>query len=513
MRATLVEAQLARHNPQMHFSPHLGLSLILILGLVASPPASSEPLAGPGDARLRHDLQLLNDTGVLNLPLTAWPISMGDIEGALRAADTSALSINQLEAYQRLRSYTSFELETDTWTPSVEVSLADNPRVIRTFEATPREQAEVGGSIAWLGERLTFKLAATLVDDPIDGEEVRPDGTYIGVALGNWSITAGWQERWWGPSRDGSLILGTNARPTPGISVQRIASNPFETKWLSWMGPWTLTTFITQLDDERHINDALLFGLRGSFRPPGTGLEIGISRTAQWCGDDRPCGLDTFVDLLLGKDNRGVNIDPEDEPGNQLGGFDIRWTLPRKIPAAFYMQWIGEDGRGGGGAIGSWLRQVGVEHWGRIGAIAHRTHFEVSDSMCREGGFGFSDKKPNCAYEHSIYRTGYRYSGRVMGHPTDGDTRSYSIGSTLVQSGGQTWNLSARYMEINRLGEANPRHSLSSTPLDVIDVQVSYETLTRFGRFYAGLAFSRSDDLATGINSSETGAFLRWSNH
>ena len=55
--------------------------------------------------------------------------------------------------------------------------------------------------------------------------------------------------------------------------------------------------------DDRFVNDALLFGVRGSFRPPGTGLEIGFSRTAMWCGDDRPCELDTFVDLLLGNDS------------------------------------------------------------------------------------------------------------------------------------------------------------------------------------------------------------------
>jgi hypothetical protein len=149
------------------------------------------------------------------------------------------------------------------------------------------------------------------------------------MALGNWMLTAGWQDRWWGPSRDGSLLLGTNARPTPGIMLQRIASAPFESRWLSWMGPWTLTTFMSLLDDERVVNDAYLFGVRGSFRPPGTGLEIGISRTAQWCGDDRPCDAETFIDLLLGNDNRGVNVDPEDEPGNQLGGFDVRWALPR----------------------------------------------------------------------------------------------------------------------------------------------------------------------------------------
>ena len=115
-----------------------------------------------------------------------------------------------------------------------------------------------------------------------------------------------------------------------------------------------------QLDDPRTANDALIFGLRGSFRPV-KGLEIGLSRAAQWCGDGRPCDGGTFLDLLAGNDNQGVNVAPEDEPGNQLGGIDIRWVLPGQMPVAAYMQWIGEDGRSGGGIIGSWMRQLGLE--------------------------------------------------------------------------------------------------------------------------------------------------------
>ena len=138
------------------------------------------------------------------------------------------------------------------------------------------------------------------------------------------------------------------------------------------------------LDDERVVDDAWFFMARGSFRPL-RGLEIGITRTAQWCGVNRPCSLGTFGDLLLGNDNRGVNVDAEDEPGNQLGGFDIRWVLPKDLPVALYMQWIGEDGRGGGGAIGSWLRQLGAEYWRQVGNFSHRTHIEISDTMCRKG--------------------------------------------------------------------------------------------------------------------------------
>jgi hypothetical protein len=268
---------------------------------------------------------------------------------------------------------------------------------------------------------------------------------------------------------------------------------------------------MNELDDERTINNAWLFGIRGSFRPPNTGLEIGISRTAQWCGDGRPCDFGTFADLLIGNDNRGVNVAPEDEPGNQLGGFDIRWRLPRQVPVAVYMQWIGEDGRGGGGAIGSWLRQVGAEWWGAAGGLRHRTHFEVSDTTCREGGFGFSGEIANCSYEHSIYRSGYRYDGRSIGHTLDGDGLSYSIGSTLVQSAGHSWNFSLRYMEINRIGAVSQRHTLSPTEVRIADLQLTHRRSTELGQFRFGLGLSDMDSRVDEHVSSDVMAFVQWS--
>ena len=472
--------------------------------------ASSEPLAAPGDLRLRHDLQLLNDTGVTNIPLTAWPISFGDVHNALVEVDASTLIESNRRAFLRLRDRLSWELDVGAVDFIVGLSGDSEPRVIRTFENTPREEGEVTAKLAWLGERFAVNLSARYVSNPFDGDEFRPDGTYVGVALGNWMLTAGWQDRWFGPSYDGSLILSSNARPTPGITVQRNLSTPFRTKWLSWMGPWTLTSFMSILDDDRVVNDAQLFGLRGSIRPL-QGLEIGITRTAQWCGDSRPCDLSTFGDLLVGNDNRGVNVTPEDEPGNQLGGIDIRWSLPKQIPLAVYMQWIGEDGRGGGGAIGSWMRQLGIEYWGIIGDLSHRTHIEVSDSMCREGGSGFSGRKPDCAYEHGIYQTGYRYNNRSIGHPADGDSLSYSIGSTLVQSAGHTWNATLRYMEINREGQPNSRHTLSPTPQERFDVQLTHERDTRFGRFYVGFGYERVDDELSGQSDSDFSGFFQWS--
>jgi len=156
---------------------------------------------------------------------------------------------------------------------------------------------------------------------------------------------------------------------------------------------------------------------------------------------------------------------------------------------------------------------MGVEYWGNIGKLSHRTHFEWVNSSAHLGALGEGSAVPNVAYEHSIFRTGYRYNGRALGYSGDGDTLSYSLGSTLIQSDGHSWNFSLRYMEINRLGEPNPRHTLTPTPQKLLDVQISHDRQTRFGRFYAGLGYSQLDDQASGGSSSDLTGFIQWSSH
>jgi hypothetical protein len=484
--------------------------LLVIAGCWLTAAASAEPWAGPGDTRLRNDLQLLNDSGVIHIPLTAWPVAWGDVYNTLSDYRIGAVSPDVRAAYNRVRRLARDEMRGGFGYFEFSVSGSENPRILRSFENTPREEAEATAGLSWVGERFAFNLRATYADNPADGDEYRPDGSYVGMVLGNWMLSAGWQERWWGPGRDASMILSSNARPTPSVGIQRIGSVPSESKWFRWMGPWTLTSFMGQLDDERHVKDALLWGFRFSMRPL-RGLEIGLSRTAQWCGEDRKCDLKTFFRMLNGNDNQGANVDPEDEPGNQLGGFDIRWKLPKEIPVALYMQWTAEDTRDTGASLHQWLRQGGVEYWGTIGGVSHRTHIEIADTLARRGGIGENSSVPNSAYNHSIFQTGYRYNGRSIGHAMDGDGLSYSLGSTLVQSAGHTWNLSLRHMEINRTGPPDLHHTLSPTPQELTDIQISYDRLTKYGRVYAGIGYSRLDDEVSGLTSSDSSAFLRWS--
>ena len=466
----------------------------------------AQPFIEPGRPDLRHNLLMLQDMGSLSLPAQTWPISRPDLDQAYSGLDVAALNNAQQSAISALRTLPK---STGDWQFATSAFVGKNPIGIRSFENSPRAEAGAGFSAFRSSGRISINISGNALIDPMDEDNFSLDGTYISADLGNWVASAGWQERWWGPGNNSSLILSSNARPSPGIALQRRVSHAFESRWLAWIGPWTLTTFMNVLDDDRVIEDALLWGARVGIVPIA-GLEIGLSRTAQWCGSGRPCSLDTFSDVLMGNDNRGVNVDVEDEPGNQLAGVDVRWRLPRSLPAAVYMQWIGEDTRNGGPEIGSWLRMAGAEAWGYMGSGSYHLFVEWADTTCREGGAGFSDEKPNCAYRHPIYENGYTYNGRSTGHSADGDSRVFSLGATLVQSADYYWNIRARHMEINRVGLVENSHTISADATDISDITMSLSRKLAIGRIELSIALA---EVSSGLadDGTETSAFFRWS--
>ena len=90
----------------------------------------------------------------------------------------------------------------------------------------------------------------------------------------------------------------------------------------------------------------------------------------------------------------------------------------------------------------------------------------------------------------------------------------YSLGSTLVQDEGQTWNLTLRYMQINmikRQGNPDRNHSLSPTPQDRADIQLTHDRSTSIRANSSRDWLQPLDDEATGSKTSDLSAFVSWS--
>jgi hypothetical protein len=384
----------------------------------------------------------------------------------------------------------------------VRVRGAYEPQTLREFADTPREEGEAAVRASWLSDHFAVNLQGTYVVDPEDGQEFRADGSYLGVNFGNFMLSAGLMERWWGPGWDGSLILSTNARPIPTVTLERNYTDPFKTKWLSWMGPWRASIAMGQAESEGvPVTDVRFFAARVNFKPRPW-LEFGLTRTAQWCGGDRPCDWSTFVDMVLGNDNQTQDgAISEEQPGNQMAGYDMRLRSPwLKLPLVFYTQWIGEDEAGG--LPSKFIGQFGLETWGSMRLGGWRLRAEYTDTACN-----FTRETPEfgCAYRHAIYPQGYAYRGRIIGQAMDNDSRMFTLAGVLNRENGDSLSVSIRRVKLNRDGGD---HAISNVPLDVDNVELRYSRGLGEGKISAGIGYE--DPSLTADSSSRVHGFVNW---
>ncbi len=415
--------------------------------LCAAPEAA--PWVDTGDQQTRHHLQNLVDGGVLNTPVSSWPLMWRHVKQELDQIEPSQLSSDQIWSYQYLRH----ELRRAMRASSFEqrTTLSNNLSAVGDFSSNRREKYESELGANFIARNTVFNVQIGYAHKPDDDQSLRFDGSYLSHLFGNWALGVGAVDRWWGPGWDSSLILSHEARPIPGIFLQRNSSQPFESPWLSWLGPWQLVTFMSQMEAERAVPDARLWGMRLNIRPLRS-LELGFSRTAMWGGEGRPDDMGTFWNLLLGRDNRGdagISEDTSNEPGNQLAGVDLRWGYHfAGVTGSVYGQLIGEDEAGG--MPSRHIGMAGVEIQTNWRETQVRLSFETQNTTVY---FYDTDKTMrNTAYEHSIYQSGYRYRGRPIGSSTDNDTEAYIMRGQIYFADGDHLNLSLGKFRFNRDG-------------------------------------------------------------
>jgi hypothetical protein len=434
--------------------------------------AQAEPWIRAGDESTRHHLQTLVDTGVINTTATAWPLMWSHIKQELDTVDLGSLNESQLWSYRYLRH----ELRKAMRPAAVEQrnTVSNTVTSLGYFGTDHRERYESSLGVNYTGTYTSFQIQAAYVHEPADEVRLRWDGSYLSGLLGNWAVGVGAIDRWWGPGWESSLILSHNARPVPGVFLQRHSSEPFSTPLLSWLGPWQMITFMSQLETDRDYAQARLWGMRINFKPLRS-LDIGLSRTAIWAGEGRPGDIDTFVNLLIGRDNRGgsnIAEDGSNEPGNQLAGFDLRWSYSLgNFSGSLYGQMIGEDEAGG--MPSRYIGMGGIE----LQTLLYQTHLRLSlEGQNTTVYFYDSDKfSPDVAYEHSIYNSGYRYRGRPIGASSDNDSEAYHLRGQLHFPNGSRLNIGLGRWRFNVDGSNEPPPGGSRFPETNTNLlQVSY---------------------------------------
>lgn len=216
---------------------------------------------------------------------------------------------------------------------------------------------------------------------------------YIKFHAWGLDLEAGKIPLWWGQGYHGSLFLSNNAEPLPMVRLTN--PSPVLLPWFfKYLGPLRLDVFVSKLEEERSVPQPYFAGMRVNFRPHPV-VEIGLTRTIQAFGDGRPdLTFRSALDALFGANKTPVSRDLSDS----IGGIDMRLTLPF---AELYGELGGEDQRG-------FLPSYPVAYI--IGAYVPLMNQGMDFRV------EYADIRSASWYTHGVYKSGYTYKGRILGH-------------------------------------------------------------------------------------------------
>jgi hypothetical protein len=456
---------------------HLSLSALIALFSFSYAstikPIYAEPWIDTSDIYLKANIQLLADTGHIITPVTTYPLMWHDINRDIKNLDSSILTNAQKEAYYYIKHQFSLANRNQT---SIKAQVGTKDNRFSSFGDTPRENNSLQIQTSSIIGNFATNIAMSYYVAPEDNQEkVRWDNTYVAAFVGNWVIAAGKQDRWFGPTWDTTLSLSNNASPMTAISLTRKSAKAFIVPFTDFDIPWTVTTFMGKMDDERTIKDTLLWGFRLNFKP-FKNLEVGLTRLAQWGGNGQSQSLSTFKDVLIGRTNCGIDDLVCDEnnpnPANQQAGYDIRYSFNLfNIPMSFYGQKFAEDGSEGTlQYVTKAQPQVGFDIHVNIFDAPSTVFIELADSLA---DCGERDKLGNCYYEHSTYTTGMRYNGRTIGSTYDNDAKTYVLGAISQLDTNTRLTSKLRYLDLNYdNSDKAPENPIVGNPVTSIAEQV-----------------------------------------
>ncbi|MDC1429244.1 capsule assembly Wzi family protein [Emcibacteraceae bacterium] len=416
----------------------------IIVFVLMTSNVSAQQWAPVGDSNLRRDVELLKTYNIIQGPVNTWPMSWRQITNNINISMDQALPAHLTRAIERVRS----KIPNKGLRGSATLRYTNEPSLVRSFSDTARSDADMTVSAGLTEKVIDVNVSLNYRDNVnFDNSNINFDNSYIATNLENWSLYAGAIDRWWGPGQENTLLLSSNARPMISAGLRRIDPKPFKSKWLSWMGPWTWDMFVSNMEKDRHIPNALMAGMRLGLEPIRN-FEVGLSRTMQLCGEGRPCGADTWARSIIGiwdLDNTGT----ANEPGNQLASIDLSYSMNFGDKSLkIYAEGTAED---------EWKilpyqysRLIGSSLTMPIGdrGDSFKINAELSDSG-NVRAWLFGERRAGVMYGHFIYKTGHRYNGRTLGHSFDNDSKLASFTATYIRSSGDSYRISLRAASIN----------------------------------------------------------------
>ena len=390
------------------------LSLLLLFFVCTTVHAGSYL---PVDSRLYDDFRFLEAEGVITTSqLATLPISRSEGLRLTREAVGSGREgsprveaiLSRLQREFRRELDGDFAYLTPADTATVEFAYSDRQGF---FAQKNRDGVEVrrGSNISTsLTSRFDSRYVSGVLRPELDLYEDATDFSfrkaYLLANIGREEFMFGKESAWWGPGQNGSTLLSTNAEPLTAFKISN--SVPYFPFGVGVRG----TFFITRLESDRtDVRRPILNGVRLDLKP-APWLEVGVSKTALYGGDERDDDPAAFLDslLVIGENETG-------EPGDQRAGFDVKVVVPWQYqPVTLYLDAAGEDQRNRFPCKWFWLFGLYLPHVLSLDRLELMAEYANNNDSYYKGMW----------YTHHIYSQGYTYEGRILGHYIGSDAES-----------------------------------------------------------------------------------------
>ena len=418
----------------------LGAVRALFLWVCITLPAGASPWAEVGDNQLRADLELLQAAGVVEEVTVQWPLPWQSLAADLSRANLAGEPASVHQAVQRLVARARAETAPGM-TAWASLDATNKPSLVYSFDSLGRGEGQAQLALELNSGIFSGRLALGGITQDFGGKpnKIMPDGTYLSARLGGVRLYAGYLDHWWGPGQISTLQLSNNARPMPQIGFMRSGTQASSWPILRWLGPWQFELFIGKFDGPQIQSNAYYDATRVTVHPL-SGLEIGLSKTEQICGQGHSCV--PLRDYL-------TNFDFSTHPNNVNGegAFDIKYS--RKIglvPLQIYAQLMNEDYSWTTSSGSTYL--AGASIFLPTAGSPMKLTMEYTDTIATKTPFDFGRNIFGYTYTDYQFPDGMHYRARTLGFSLDTDSQLLSLQANWSDPAGRFYELSLHHAMI-----------------------------------------------------------------
>jgi membrane-associated phospholipid phosphatase len=263
---------------------------------------------------------------------------------------------------------------------------------------------------------------------------------YVGMEIGNWQITFGKQENWWGPDEGGAMLFSNNAEPIAMLKINR--TKPFTLPgFLSRLGPISAQYFLGRKSGDHWLFSSTT-GFTGTWAQPladqpfisgekvsiklSRNLEAGFTVTDLFAGAGEPMTLSRWLRAIIPVQNGAPGT--SSDAGDARGGFDFSYRIPGLRNT---LTWYGDG----------FTDDEPSPLWGAFSKSAfdsglYLSHLPAMPKLdLRVEGVFTDNPNPNPVLQHGFFYFNGRY---VNGYTNDGNLLGNWIGRQ--GQGAQAWS-------------------------------------------------------------------------